>query len=342
MAKEAVISTEAVNSYGSRVITAGIDTAQYERNPVLLWMHRRSWEAGAMPIGRVENLRREGGRLIGTPVFDLNDEFARQIADKWENGFLRMVSAGLEPMEQTDDPALVLPGQTRQTVTKSRLIEVSVVDIGGNDEALQLYRGGKALLLAAGEDCESLRLLKSEDEPEAGTAPDNEPGGETAEEKNKPQTTTLQMNKEILTLLGLPETATEEQAVASLRLMKERADSADAIRLAAITAAVDGAVAEKRIMADQRDHFIGLGKAAGLEQLTATLRLMPVMQKPTDAILLDRRSAPGSGSPAGKKEYAKLSEMPEAERLQLRRDNPGEYARLYKGEYGAECPPLED
>ncbi len=32
MAKEAVISTEAVNSYGSRVITAGIDTAQYERN----------------------------------------------------------------------------------------------------------------------------------------------------------------------------------------------------------------------------------------------------------------------------------------------------------------------
>mgnify|MGYP001123396653 CR=1 FL=1 len=342
MAKEAVISTEAVNSYGSRVITAGIDTAQYERNPVLLWMHRRSWEAGAMPIGRMENMRREGDRLIGTPVFDLNDEFARQIADKWENGFLRMVSAGLEPMEQTDDPALVLPGQTRQTVTKSRLIEVSVVDIGGNDEALQLYQDGKALLLAAGEECESLRLLKKENEPDAGTAPDNEPGAEPVEEKNKPQTTTLQMNKEILILLGLPETATEEQAVASLRLMKERADRADEIQLSAITAAVDSAVAEKRIMADQREHFIGLGKAAGLDNLTATLRLMPVMQKPTDVIKLGRQSAPGAGAGTDRKEYTKLSEVPGAELIRLRKENPEEYARLYKAEYCVDCPPLED
>ena len=51
--KEVIISTEAVNSYGSRVLTAGIDLSQYERNPVLLWMHRRSWEPVAMPIGKV-------------------------------------------------------------------------------------------------------------------------------------------------------------------------------------------------------------------------------------------------------------------------------------------------
>lgn len=338
MAKEAVITTEAVNSYGSRVITAGIDTAQYERNPVLLWMHRRSWEAGAMPIGRVENLRREGDRLIGTPVFDLNDNFAKQIADKWENGFLRMVSAGLEPLEQTDDPALVLPGQTRQTVTKSRLVEISVVDIGGNDEALQLYQGGKVLKLAAGEDCECLRLLKNDGENDTDPTPDNEPG--EGEETDKPQITTSQMNKEILTLLGLQETATDEQAVAALRLMKERADRAEAIQLSAITTAVDGAVAEKRIMADQRDHFINLGKAAGLEQLTATLKLMPVMQKPTDAIQLGRQSAPGAGAATDKKEYAKLSEVPRTELIKLRKDNPDEYARLYKAEYGVECPEL--
>ena len=61
MAKDVIVSTEAVNSYGSRVLTEGIDLSQYEKNPVLLWMHRRSWEPGAMPIGRVENLRAEGG-----------------------------------------------------------------------------------------------------------------------------------------------------------------------------------------------------------------------------------------------------------------------------------------
>ena len=157
--KEVIISTEAVNSYGSRVLTDGIDLSQYERNPVLLWMHRRSWEPGAMPIGKVENLRIEDGKLIGTPVFDQNDDFAKRIESKWENGYLRMASAGLEPIETTPDPALVLPGQTRETVSRSKLVEVSIVDIGGNDEALQLYgQEGKLLKLAAGEDSPGLPL----------------------------------------------------------------------------------------------------------------------------------------------------------------------------------------
>lgn len=136
--KEVVISTGAVNCYGSRVLTEGIDLTQYEKNPVLLWMHRRSWEPGAMQIGRVEGLRIEQDKLIGTPVFDQNDPFAKQIESKWENGFLRMVSASLEPLETSADASLILPGQSRETVTRSKLIEVSIVDIGGNDEALQL------------------------------------------------------------------------------------------------------------------------------------------------------------------------------------------------------------
>lgn len=71
MAKEMIISTSRLNSYGSRVITTGIDITQYEKNPVLLWMHRRSFSSGSpLPIGRVENLRFDGDALKGTPVFD--------------------------------------------------------------------------------------------------------------------------------------------------------------------------------------------------------------------------------------------------------------------------------
>lgn len=69
--KEVIISTEAVNSYGTRVLTSGIDLSQYERNPVLLWMHRRAWNGKAMPIGRIENLRVEDGKLIGTPHYNM-------------------------------------------------------------------------------------------------------------------------------------------------------------------------------------------------------------------------------------------------------------------------------
>ena len=210
--KEAAISTEALNSYGGRVLTAGIELSQFERNPVLLWMHRRGWEKGAMPIGRIENIRTEGDKLIGTPVFDQNDEFAKQIESKWENGFLRMLSAGLEIIETSADPSLLLPGQTRETVTRSKLVEVSIVDIGSNDEAIQLYEDGKFLRLTSGEENLRLPLLKKEETPEAQEQ-------EGAENNNKPNNNS-KMIKEQLSLLGLPENATEEQATAALQLMK--------------------------------------------------------------------------------------------------------------------------
>lgn len=335
--KEVIISTEAVNSYGSRVLTSGIDLSQYERNPVLLWMHRRSWEPDAMPIGRIENLRVEGDKLIGTPVFDQADEFAKKIESKWENGFLRMASAALEPTETTADPSLILPGQTRETVVKSKLIEVSIVDIGGNDEALQLYgEEGKLLKLSAGEDCPGLPLLQLKKETDP--APDETPGEDEEPIKQNNKKTT--MNKEQLELLGLPETATDEQATAALTLMKQRADSAATMELAAVTQAVDQAVSEKKILPDQRDHFIKLGKSAGLQMLSETLATMQPQQKPTEVINLGKESAPGAG--AAPQTYAKLSEVPADKVMELRKSNPAEYMKLYKAEYGVDCPELKD
>lgn len=94
------------------------------------------------------------------------------------------------------------------------------------------------------------------------------------------------MNKEQLQLLGLPEGASDEQATAALKLMKAKADSSDSMTLAAVTQAVDRAVAERRILADQREHFINLGKSAGLAMLTDTLKAMAPQQKPTDQLHL--------------------------------------------------------
>ena len=148
------------------------------------------------------------------------------------------------------------------------------------------------------------------------------------------------MTKEQLALLGLAETATEEQATAALALMKQRADNAEQIQLAAVTQAVDQAVAERRILAEQREHFIKLGKSAGVEMLSETLATMHPQKKPTETINLGKQSAPGAG--AAPKTYAKLSEVPEGERLELRKSNPGEYMRLYKEEYGVECPGLKE
>lgn len=342
MAKDVIISTGAVNCYGTRVLTEGIDRSQYERNPVLLWMHRRAFDGNAMPIGRVENLRVEDGKLIGTPVFDQNDDFAKRIESKWESGFLRMASAALEPIETSADDALVLPGQTRETVTRSKLVEVSIVDIGGNDEALQLCGAdGKLLKLAAGEDAPALPLLRlsnpeptQEDEPGEGEKP------ESGRHINNNQKQTTAMNKEQLTLLGLPDGASDEQATAALQLMKTRADRAESLQLAAVTQCVDQAIAERKILAAQRDHYIQLGKAAGADMLADTFKTMPAQTKPTETLRLSKESAPGSGE--APKSYAKLSEVPREELLALRKEQPAEYMRLYKAEYGCDCPPLSE
>ena len=322
MAKEVIISTSGLNCYGSRILTSGIDLTQYEKNPVLLWMHRRSFNGKDMPIGRMENLRIDGDRLIGTPVFDENDEFAKQIASKWENGFLRMASAGIEIVETSDAPEYLLQGQTRATIIRCKLEEVSIVDIGGNDEALQLYgTDGKLMKLASGEDCTHLPLLLNKEHAE-GISP------EALFNNQKQQ---LKMKKEIMQLLGLAETASEQEVANAVRLLKEKADKADGLQLASINAIVDAAVADKRITADKNDHFVSLGKSAGIEALRTTLELMHSQQKPTDVIHQTPSSVSGE-----RKTFAKLSEVPAEEIASLKENNPTEYARLYKAEYGVE------
>ena len=328
MAKEVIISTSGLNCYGGRVLTSGIDLTQFQKNPLLLWMHRRSFDRDAMPIGRIDNLRTDGDRLIGTPVFDQNDEFAKKIESKWENGFLRMASAGIEIIETSDAPEHLLQGQTRRTITRCRLEEVSIVDMGGNDEALQLYdRSGKVLKLAAGEDNDALPLLAPEkkDDP-SGTAPDGK-------DNNKTNKSTQSMNKEILQLLGLSETATEQEAVGALRLLKEKADKVETLQLASITAVVDGAIAEKRITADKKEHFVNIGKAAGIDSLRTTLSLMQPVRKPTEVI--HQTDAPRDDEP---KTYAKLSDVPADQLEKLREERPQDYERLYKAEYGHDIP----
>ena len=329
MAKEVVISTSGLNSYGSRVLTAGLDISQYCRNPVLLWMHRRGGDN--MPIGRMENLRVDGDRLIGTPVFDEKDEFAKRIASKWEDGYLNMCSAGIEILEYSTDPSMLVQGQTRATATASKLVEVSIVDIGANDEALKLYGGGKLLELAAGQECDLLPLVNL-------SKPEETPKPEATAQTNE-NTNIRNMKKETLLLLGLPETATEEQVHAAVQALKTKADTAETLTLAAITAQVETAISEKRITADRKEFFISLGKTSGADALRQTLELMQPVRKPTEVIDTTKDAPQGTAEP---QTFAKLSDVPADKVAALRKENPTEYMRLYKAEYGIDCPKLEE
>lgn len=311
MGKRVRISNDSLNSYGFRVLTDGLDVMQYNRNPVLLYMHERG-----NVVGYVKDLKVENNEVTGELMFDCASELSQRCKKQFEFGSLRMVSAGLEILETSEDTDLLVPGQTRPTITKSKLFEVSVADVGANDDALVLHKDGKRVTLGRDGECD-LPLLNN---------------------NNKNQKTEEMENKTIALQLGLPETATEAEIsakFAELKQLKEENASLlkekETLALVNITNLVTQAIAEKRLEEKDKDQFVELGKKIGAEELEKTLKAMH------PAVKLSSVLGHQGGAPAGEQKYTKLSEVPADQIAALRADNPEEYKQLYKAEYGIDC-----
>ncbi len=257
------LTNDTLNSYGYRVLTDGVDITQYERNPILLYMHNRG-----KAIGLIKDIKKENGEITGELAFDEATELSTQCKKQWDFGSLRMVSIGFEVIETSDAAELIVPGQRYATVTKARLIEVSLVDIGANNDAIRLHKDGQLITLSEGGDCPLPRL------------------------NHKPTNNQPQMDIKTLALtLGLPETADEAAVNAKLAELKTANDDVENIRreneqlkLSQVTAAVDAAIAAKKIPAEKKQHFLDLGKTVGIETLNATLDAIAPAQKPSSTL----------------------------------------------------------
>ena len=143
MSKTFVVSDETINSYGFRVLTSGINTKNFLKNPIGLFNHQRydDWSTEySGPVVKWSNLvKQKDGSMVADPVFDENDPKGKVIANKVENGFLSAASIGFKIIEMSDDPKYMLPGQKYPTVTKCELVEISIVDIPSNKNAIALY-----------------------------------------------------------------------------------------------------------------------------------------------------------------------------------------------------------
>ncbi|WP_289770863.1 HK97 family phage prohead protease [Duncaniella muris] len=253
MGKRVRLTDDSLNSHGSRVLTSGVDASQYILNPVLLYMHERG-----KVIGYMKDIEVKDGEITGEPVFDCATELSKQCKKQWEVGSLRMVSIGIDVLELSEKPEHLVAGQTAPTITKSKIFETSIVDIGANDNAIVMRHNGKQITL--GRDSENPLPMLS----------------------NKPQKTEPKMELKTLALqLGLPETADEATVNAEIAKLKASKDDTEKVRkeneelkLAQITAAVDAAVAEKKIPTEKKEHFINIGKKLGIDELKETLAAM--------------------------------------------------------------------
>lgn len=307
--KRVRITNDSLNSYGTRVLTAGMNVEQYQRNPVLLYMHERG-----NVIGYVKDLKVEDGEVTGELMFDEASELSVRCKKQYEFGSLKMVSAGLDILETSEDPELLVQGQTRPTVTKSKLFEVSLVDVGSNDDAIVLQKDGKKITLGKDSEC-PLPLLNNNNQNQK------------------------QMEQKMVAMqLGLPATATEAEINAKLDELKTAKEENErlqqknaALTLASITAAVEKAVGEKRITPDKKDEFINLGKEVGQEKLESILSAISPQMKLNSVI------GHQGGAATEPTTYKKLSDVPSGQLTTLRKEQPDEYKRLYKEEYGMEC-----
>lgn len=151
-------ATPALDRHGSRIRPEGIRTEAFERNPVFLWGHDGYARAGAPPdpqavIGRVVDHSK------GPAAFDVTVEFApaavnpraEQALRLVRAGFLNAVSIGFLPRKRHEER---LPdGRSIPVFDEVELLEVSLVPIPSNPEALALVRELAALATNHAECC---------------------------------------------------------------------------------------------------------------------------------------------------------------------------------------------
>ena len=307
------ISNSTLNSYGTRVLTEGLDTSQFERNPVLLYMHNRG-----QVIGCVRNIQKEGDDVVGELDFDEATDLSVQCRKQFEFGSLKAVSAGIDIVETSESPELLVPGQTGPTITKSKLFEVSVVDVGANDDAIVLRHGGVRLTL-----------------------------GKDSENPLPPLTHTLNQShhmelSKLTTLLGLSAEATEADVETTLKtLLAERDDLRESLILCQGTLISQQLLQlqkEERINAEQKEKIINLSKDHSFEEVQSVIAIVagdPAKETPkTQQFAHKDFDLTSSLHKDSETLWKKLSEVPETELATMRAEDREQYCRLYRAEYG--------
>jgi hypothetical protein len=151
----ATLSTEAEDRDGDVIRASGWQLDHFLKHPVLMANHDYSIRS---QIGEWKNVRVEGGALLGEPNFyegkgNEDADWAAELCRRGRAAF----SVGFVPVESTPRK-----GHAGNEFTKQELLEISVVAVPSNREALQLAlksaRPGPVREIAA-------ELLAEQDEP---------------------------------------------------------------------------------------------------------------------------------------------------------------------------------
>ncbi len=305
-----ILSTEEVNTQRAKLLTAGAKTEQFLKNPIMLFMHD-----DFKIIGRWENLRVDSGNLVADAVFDLEDDFAKEIAGKVERGFIKAASVSARPLkwhfegEGSDEICVFSEWELR---------EASVVSIPSNRGALVKLVDADGVEIKLGEG------IKLSDAFPLPLKPKKSMDLKIiAKELNLSDTAT---EAEILVAIQV-----SKQAAADFALMQQQQidrRKADALKLA------DVAVADGRLKAELKDKYLKLADA-DFDLFKDTIDGLPKPVSLTDTLRTHQQNAQ---APKGRETWL-FSDWQEKDGeglYQMSKNNFENYSKLFKEEHGHE------
>jgi phage head maturation protease len=306
------------NSYGFRILTAGISLKRFNKNPMMLNQH---WNSTWAVLGKWENLKVEKDLLLGEPLFDIDIEEGLKVSGQVDRGFINSCSMGIT--FKREDLKII---GTELIMEKCELYECSIVAVPSNANSIRLYAETGELL----KDDEVKQLCLS-------LQPVNEL--ETLYKNQKLEFNTIDMKKITLSLAVLtalsfdkatPEVDVETVEAAVLKLSNENAvlkakqlaleTAAETAQEKAIDEMVNLAITEGRIPATKKEDFVNLAKT-NFELAKTTIFSIP------PKVTLSNQIVPGATtSVATKADFQKLSFD---EQLAFKTANQDEYNQLF-------------
>jgi HK97 family phage prohead protease len=133
-----VASDENVDRYGDIIRASGWQLDNFRNNPVLLFAH----DSRQPPVGQVPSIEVVGTELIADCLFrpegdsQLSDDVWRAV----EGGFLRAVSVGFTPIGPINELVDSAGNWTGYEFTSQELLELSVVPVPANPQALAVAK----------------------------------------------------------------------------------------------------------------------------------------------------------------------------------------------------------
>jgi len=124
----AVASTNSIDRHGEVVDNNGWELKAFKKNPVILWAHDHSEPAiGVSKKTWVEGTGKKAKLMITPVLHDVTDK-AKAVKQLVEMGIINSLSVGFKPLESPDGV----------TFTKNELLEVSMVNVPANADAMML------------------------------------------------------------------------------------------------------------------------------------------------------------------------------------------------------------